>query len=99
MAEHVDLTQARLVVPDHVVFRTVDAETVVLNLESGNYHGLNGSAGRMLELLAENGSIGATSALVAEEFGQPVDRITDDLATLCAALIERGLLEVQPPAG
>jgi hypothetical protein len=93
-ADNEDLAGARLVLPEHVVFRTFDAETVVLNLESGQYHGLNATAGRMLELLGENGSIDATAAAAAAEFGQPVDRIASDLTGLCAELVERGLLEV-----
>lgn len=89
-----DLADARLRVPEHVVFRSFDEETVVLNLDSGQYHGLNGTAGRMLELLGENGSVNATASAVAAEFGQPVDRITADLVELCRSLLERGLLEV-----
>ena len=93
-ADNPDLAGARLVLPEHVVFRSFDAETVVLNLESGQYHGLNATAGRMLELLGENGTIDATAAAVAAEFDQPVDRITSDLTGLCSELLERGLLEV-----
>jgi hypothetical protein len=90
------LIGARLVIPEHVVYRTVDAETVVLNLDSGQYHGLNGTAGRMLELLADLESFDATAAAVAAEFGQPVERVTGDLGGLCADLLARGLLEVDP---
>jgi hypothetical protein len=89
-----DLADAQLRVPEHVVFRTFDAETVVLNLDSGQYHGLNGTAGRMLELLGENGSVNATASVVAAEFGQQLDRVTDDLMGLCRNLLDRGLLEV-----
>lgn len=89
-----DLVSARLRVPEHVVFRSFNADTVVLNLDSGQYHGLNGTAGRMLELLGENGSVPATASAVAAEFGQPVERITADLLGLCRDLLARGLLEV-----
>jgi hypothetical protein len=89
-----DLADAHLRVPEHVVFRTIDAETVVLNLDSGQYHGLNGTAGRMLELLGESGSVRDTATAVAAEFDQPVDRVTDDLVGLCRELLDRGLLEV-----
>ena len=37
-------------VPQHVVYRRFAAETVVLNLETGTYHGLNATGARMLEL-------------------------------------------------
>lgn len=94
-----DLRGAHLRVPEHVVFRTFDAETVVLNLDTGQYHGLNPTAGRMLELLGENGSFDATTSAAAAEFGQPVERIATDLAALCTGLLARGLLEVDPAGG
>lgn len=94
-----DLRGARLVVPEHVVFRTFDAETVVLNLDSGQYHGLNPTAGRMLALLGDNGSFAETVEAVAAEFGQPVERVDADLADLCTLLLSRGLLEVEPTGG
>ena len=46
-----DILSARPAVPDHVVYREFVNETVVLNLETGTYHGLNPSGGRMLEAL------------------------------------------------
>ena len=36
----------KAVVPEHVVYRTFVSETVVLNLQSGHYHGINTSGGR-----------------------------------------------------
>ena len=39
--------------PDHVVYRSFALETVVVNLERGVYHGLNPTAGRMLESLEQ----------------------------------------------
>ena len=38
-------------VPDHVVYRKYVRETVILNLDTGTYHGLNRSGGKMLETL------------------------------------------------
>ena len=35
--------------PQHVVYRSFPSETVVLNLQTGSYHGLNATAGRMLD--------------------------------------------------
>jgi hypothetical protein len=83
-------------VPEHVVFRKFETETVVLNLQSGNYHGLNPTAGRMLELLGELGSFGATAAAIGAEFDAPNEQVEADLLVLCHDLIERGLLEVVP---
>lgn len=40
------LLAARPPVPDHVVYRAFVDETVVLNLDTGRYHGLNAVGGR-----------------------------------------------------
>jgi hypothetical protein len=44
------LLSASLRLPQHVVHRSFVAETVVLNLQTGKYHGLNPVGGRMLEV-------------------------------------------------
>ena len=85
---------ARVRVPDHVVHRAFEAETVLLNLETGTYHGLNPTGGRMLEVLQESGSLEVTIATVAAEYGQPDDAVRRDLARLVWDLEARGLLVV-----
>jgi hypothetical protein len=97
-SSHETLAAARICVPDHVVYRSFGNETVLLNLETGQYHGLNQSAGRMLEVLDQTGSGSATAELIADEFDQPVEVISGDLARLCEGLIERGLIEVDVPS-
>jgi hypothetical protein len=86
----------RVTIPQHVVFRTFVEETVVLNLESGRYHGLNPTAGRMLELLSELGEVDAVAERVADETGAPTNRVAEDLRAFCSSLAERGLIEVEP---
>jgi hypothetical protein len=81
-------------VPDHVVYRPVPHETVVLNLQTGKYHGLNPTAGRMLELLEKGLSLAATAETAAAEYGRPVEDVERDLQAFCADLSARGLIEV-----
>lgn len=88
----------RVVVPDHVVFRAFASETVLLNLRSGQYHGLNPSGGRMFEVLRDTGSIPATVDAIAEETGHPAMDIQQDLLSLCDRLSERGLIELDDAA-
>ena len=94
----VTVPPTRVSIPQHVVFRNFVEETVVLNLESGRYHGLNPTAGRMLELLGELGELDAVAARVAEETGSPPSRVADDLRDFCTSLAERGLIELEPAA-
>jgi hypothetical protein len=79
--------------PGHVVYRTFALETVVVNLERGVYHGLNPTAGRMLEALERGSSVREAASAIAVELDQPVDVVEADLAAFCADLLERGLIE------
>jgi hypothetical protein len=88
------LLESQVAVPDHVVHRAFPTETVVLNLETGRYHGLNPVAGRMLEVLEQVGGVSESAVRLAREFEQPLERVEQDLTTLCADLQERGLIEV-----
>ena len=88
---------ARISVPSHVVYRAFVTETVALNIETGQYHGLNSTAGRMLEELERRGTVAGAAPALAQEFEQPVDRIRVDLVTLCETLHARGLIVVGEP--
>lgn len=85
----------RVQLSDDVVYRSFGTETVLLNLRTGQYHGLRGSGGRMLELLAETGDLDDAAGRLAEEFDRPLDEVTRDLSELCEGLRERELLVVQ----
>jgi Coenzyme PQQ synthesis protein D (PqqD) len=84
-----------VLVPEHIVFRSFAQETVMLNLRTGTYHGLNTTAGAMLEALQENPVIAHAAARVAERYGQDPAVVEADLSELCAGLIERDLLVVR----
>jgi Coenzyme PQQ synthesis protein D (PqqD) len=84
--------QARI--PDHVVHRTFVRETVVLNLKTGKYHGLNLTAGRMFELFDGAATLQDMAARLSEEYEKPLDEVEHDLCELVAQLCERGLVEL-----
>jgi hypothetical protein len=81
-------------IPARVVHRDFPNETVVLNLETGQYHGLNVTAGRMLAALDQAGSIPAAASVVATEFGVSRVRVERDLHDFCRRLADRGILEL-----
>src|SRR5690242_15205171 len=81
-------------VPDHVVERAFGAESVALNLQSGQYHGLNGVGSRMLDNLRSADTIGDAIDPLAREFEQPRDVIERDLLAFVRALVERGIVEL-----
>jgi hypothetical protein len=85
--------------PEHVVYRPFVKETVVLNLQTGKYHGLNPTGGRMLEVLERSETIGAAARQLAEEYGGPLETLEADLCDFCRDLLERGLIELRAPDG
>ncbi|HKP91597.1 MAG TPA: PqqD family protein [Thermoleophilaceae bacterium] len=87
------ILDARIRVPEHVVYRDFSDETVILNLESGMYHGLNPTAARMLEELERSPSVTAAVDALTAELGQPREVIERDLVAFCHSLEERGLVE------
>lgn len=93
----VGLPSGRITIPEGVVRRVVGDETVLLNLTTGQYHGLNPTAGLMLDLLEETGDAATTAQRVAEEFDVPEEIVERDLADLCEQLAERGLIVVGSP--
>jgi hypothetical protein len=92
---YIETLQMNVKLPQHVVYRDFVSETVLLNIETGKYHGLNPTAGRMLAVLDKVGSVDETATQLAREFEQPVERIREDLAEFCEGLLERKLLEIR----
>jgi hypothetical protein len=88
-----ELLNARVRVPSHVVYRDFGGETVILNLDSGMYHGLNGTAAAMVKALDEHATVEQAVVQIAAEYNQPLERIERDVVDLCGKLLERGLVE------
>lgn len=81
-------------IPSHIVYRAFAAETVILNLETGKYHGLNPTGGRMLELLDRCGNVGEALNAFATAYGKEPGEVEQDLRAFCTRLHERGLIEI-----
>jgi hypothetical protein len=81
-------------VPHYVVYRGFPSETVVLNLETGTYHGLNATAGRMLEALENAATVREAAGELACDYDRAAAAIEQDLCELCGSLLERGLIVV-----
>jgi hypothetical protein len=81
-------------IPQHVVYRGFATETVVLNLETGKYHGVNPTGGRMLQELERCTTIGEAAKAISAEFDRPLTEVEQDLAAFCVDLAERALIEI-----
>lgn len=88
------ILDAKARLPEHVVSRPFPNETVMMNLTTGQYHGLNPTGGRMLEALLSAETVTAAAAEIAAEYDRPTEEIEADLTQFCADLLERGLIEL-----
>ena len=89
------LDTASISVPAHVVYRAFAAETVILNLETGKYHGLNVTGGRMLQLLDGAETIAEAATAFARDYGKRLSDVEDDIRSFCTRLCERGLIDIR----
>ena len=80
-----------------MVRREFPTQTVVLNLRTGRYHGLNPTAAQMLSVLEQGASVAAAARLIAERCRQPQSEVERDIRELCTSLLERGLVELDEP--
>lgn len=94
-----DLLDARASIPSDVVYRDFAHETVILNLQTGKYHGLNPTAGRMLQVIEREPLLRDAARVLAGDYAQPFDTVAGDLCELCVQLKERGLLSLDRSDG
>jgi hypothetical protein len=91
MALAIDSTVAA---SDDAVFREMDGESVLLNLETGMYFGLDEIGTRVWRLAADHGSLRAVFERLVEEYDADPATIERDLLTLGEALVSKGLWTV-----
>lgn len=87
------LKQANLKIPEQVVTRQVGDETVLLNLESGTYFGLDPVGSRFLQLLEAESALTVVIARMLEEFEVSEAQLEADLLRLAEEMLASGLLE------
>ncbi len=84
-----------LSIPPQVMSRLVDDDTVLLDLESGMYFGLDGVGKRIWDSVAEGCSIGEIAAIITAEYEVEEARAQADVIEFTGDLVTRGLLEAQ----
>jgi hypothetical protein len=84
----------RATVPDHVLFRDLDGEAVVLDLNGGQYYGLDEVGTRMWTLVTTQPSIEAACLMLLAEYDVDELRLRHDLDKLVCRLVDQGLLRL-----
>lgn len=81
---------------DDVVAREVAGETVLLNLASGTYFGLNETGTAIWELIEENSlTLEDICGAIEDEYQIPREDAESDVVALVEQLVEHGLLTVE----
>ena len=83
----------QLRIPEHVVARKVGDETVILNLDSGIYFGLDSVGGRFFELVEEGSGLRSVVERMLAEYEVSGTQLESDLLRLTEDLKASGLLE------
>ncbi len=83
---------SKVVVPEHVLFRELDGEAVLLNLDDEAYYGLDPVGTRMWLVLGATESIAAAHAQLLNEYDVDEERLRNDLIALIEELDQRGLV-------
>lgn len=79
-----------------IVFRELDGEAVILNLESGIYFGLDQVGTRIWQLVQEHGSLQKVFETMCDEFDVVSDALERDLLELMDDLCAKGLVRASP---
>lgn len=81
-------------IPDDVIFRELDGEAVVLNLDTGIYFGLDAVGTRIWRLIEERKALKAVLDTLIDEYDAPPDHLQRDLLAFVERLNTKGLLSL-----
>ena len=82
----------RVKIPDDVLISNLQEESVILNLDSERYYGLDSIDTRMLSVLTTSDSIEAAYETLVQEYEVDREVLKKDLLELVDNLIAQGLL-------
>jgi hypothetical protein len=87
------MLDTHVTVPPGVLFRDLDGEAVLLELESGRYYGLNETGTRIWLLLQEHGSVEAALHTLLDEYDVAEERLRRELLGFVGTLTSQRLLQ------
>ena len=79
-------------IPPQVMARTVGDETVILDLASGTYYGLDPVGARMWQLMGEGLTLAAICETLLEEYEVTREQLEADMIRLTDELSAKGLV-------
>ena len=86
----------RVSASSHVLVRFMDEESVLLNIETERYFGLDETGTRMWQLSTSESSIESAYQQLLNEYDVDADTLRQNLGELLEKLTENGLLTIIP---
>ena len=86
----------RATIPANVLIRFLDQESVLLNLNTEKYFGLDSVGTHMWQLVTSASSVEAAYNQLIEEFDVEPETLRSNLSDLLNHLVENGLIAMQP---
>jgi len=86
----------RVTISEEVLSQEVSGETVLLDLGSENYFGLDEVGTRIWQLLKENGHLRVVFDTMLAEYEVDEARLAQDLASLLTEISDLGLISLEP---
>lgn len=84
----------RVKIPDDVLISKLQEESVILNLDSERYYGLDDVSTRFLAVLTTSDSIEAAYETLAREYDVDPPTLRQDLLELVQNLHDQGLIQI-----
>jgi hypothetical protein len=86
----------RVIIPPNVLIRFLDQESVLLNLNTERYFGLDAVGTRMWQLVTSAPTIDGACIQLLEEYDVDSATLRSNLLELLVHLAENGLIATQP---
>lgn len=89
------LYSQKVIIEDNILMRELDGESVILDLSSENYFGLDDIGTRMWQVLAESNNVKDAYDILLEEYDVAPEQLQQDLREFITDLFESGLVKLE----
>ena len=84
----------KITISEEALSQEVNGETVILDLKSESYFGLDEVGTRIWQLLLENGDVKKVFDVMLDEFDVDEDQLEADINKLINDMVKNGLLQI-----
>ena len=90
-----DIFNMKVTFKENVIFRDLDDEMIIMDMNSGKYFGLNETGARIWSLLNENQKIKDIIEKLSDEYDITKEQCEKEVKKFISTLLEKGLIDVK----